>query len=151
MTRPLLLFLTLFVMIGCKSTKKNVTLVSESPVDWQSATSLSPVLDKASDRDQLVFLDLYTDWCLPCKLMEQDVYSDQKMGDYLSDNFVCYKVNAEKANGPDLAFLFEVKVYPTLLWLDNKGRVVQRHEGAAYHAQLTELSEQAIRTNRERI
>jgi thioredoxin-related protein len=83
--------------------------------------------------------------------MVQDVYSDQKMGDYLSDNFVCYKVNAEKANGPDLAFLFEVKVYPTLLWLDHKGRVVQRHEGAAYHAELMRLSEEAMRTKREKI
>lgn len=151
MIRPLIIMITVFAFVGCKSTKQEKTRTPKSPVDWQVATSLSPVLDKASARDKLVFLDLYTDWCLPCKLMEQDVYSDQKIGDYLSDNFVCYKVNAEKANGPDLAFLFEVKAYPTLLWLNEKGRVVQRHEGAAYHAELTRLSEEAMRLKQEKI
>lgn len=151
MIRPLIVLMTVFAFVGCKSSKQKGALDTNTPVEWETASSLSPVLDKAADRNQLVFLDLYTDWCLPCKLMEQDVYSDQKMGDYLSDNFVCYKVNAEKANGPDLAFLFEVKAYPTLLWLNEKGRVVQRHEGAAYHAELTRLSEEAMRLKQEKI
>lgn len=132
--------------LGC-TTKKVVESSKEAGyVEWQTASSLSPVLDVATKRDQLVFVDVYTDWCLPCKLMDQDVFGDKPTGEYLSDNFTCYKVNAEKENGPDLTFLFEVKVYPTLLWLDHKGRVVLRKEGAAYHAELKRLSEEAIQT-----
>lgn len=142
-----LLILSTLVLLAtaCKTTKVATPVKkSSSAVSWQEGVSLYSVLDAATAADKLVFVDLYTDWCLPCKLMDQDVFSDRKMGKYLSDNFVCYKVNAEQGNGPDLAFLYEVKVYPTLLWLDSKGREVLRKEGAAYHTELKKLSEEAL-------
>ncbi|NNF20813.1 MAG: thioredoxin fold domain-containing protein, partial [Saprospiraceae bacterium] len=88
--------------------------------------------------------DIYTDWCLPCKMMDEEVFSDKELGKYYRDNFICYKVDAEKANGPDLVFLYDVQVYPTLLFLDHNGRVLIRKKGAAFQSEMYDLADEAM-------
>ena len=79
--------------------------------------------------------------------MDSDVFSDKNNQNFFDDNFVSYKVDAEKGNGPNLSFLYAVKEYPTLLFLDTKGRVLQRKEGAAYHTELMNLARKSIGLN----
>lgn len=132
---------------SCKSNKEILQpeiQVKLSAVDFVKSDKLSKVLDIAKEEDKLVFVDFYTDWCLPCQLMDEDVFADQDMADFLNDNFINYKINAEKGGGPDLSAIFEVKAYPTLLFLDHKGRVILRKQGAAYHTELKAMALQAL-------
>lgn len=138
--------LSLLAMCSCRS--KDIVLPAEElpsgMVHFQNENTLGAVLDKAKAKDQLVFVDFYTDWCIGCKLMDQDVFSDKPMADFLNDNFVSYKINAEKENGPDLAQLYQIQVYPTLLFLDDRGRVVVRKDGTAYFTELKNLGLEAL-------
>ena len=59
-------------------------------------------------------------------------------------NFVNYKVNGEKHNGPNVGVMFGVAGFPTLLILDQKGRVLERHDGALYHTGLKAMAERAL-------
>lgn len=102
------------------------------------------MLDKAVAENKLVFVDFYTDWCLPCKMMEKDVFVDKELGLFFNTHFINLKVNAEKGNGINLAQIFEIKAYPTLLFLNEKGQVLERKEGAAYHTELKAIAESAI-------
>ena len=77
-------------------------------------------------------------------MMDEDVFPDKGISELLNDNFVSYKVDAEKGNGPNLATLFQVVAYPTLLFLDEKGNVLVRKEGSAYHSELRTLAEEAM-------
>lgn len=118
--------------------------VKQYAVDFVQRGSLTTVLDRAKRDNKLVFLDMYTDWCMPCKMMDQDVFTHKPTADYLNQHFVSYKVNAEKANGPDLRMIYNVNAYPTLLFLDHNGKVLIRKEGAAYHSELLRLADSAL-------
>ncbi|MBT8191484.1 MAG: thioredoxin family protein [Bacteroidia bacterium] len=115
-----------------------------SEFHFHTQALLADILDEAKKENKGVFLDIYTDWCLPCKMMDEEVFSDKDLGKYYRDNFICYKVDAEKANGPDLVFLYDVQVYPTLLFLDHNGRVLIRKKGAAFQSEMYDLADEAM-------
>lgn len=112
--------------------------------DFMEASSLSPILDQAAKENKLVFVDIYTSWCLPCKLMDEDVFTNEETAAIINKNFISYKVDAEKNNGPDLNFIYNVESYPTLLFLDTKGRVLARGKGTHYHSALISLANEAL-------
>jgi len=58
-------------------------------------SSLKEVSVKLEQQQKPVLIDLYTDWCHWCKVMDKKTYSNQKVIDYLSEKFYAVKVNAE--------------------------------------------------------
>lgn len=141
-----LLYISLF-FCSCNGSKK---LTNSKPsanqvgVHFVQANLLSEVLDQAAAENKMVFVDFYTTWCLPCKLMDEDVFSDREIGNFMNDHFISYKVDAERGNGPNLQQLFGVYAYPTLLFMDSNGKVVERKEGAAYHTELKAMASRAL-------
>lgn len=43
-----------------------------------------------------VLIDVYTDWCIWCKKMDANTYSDVKVREYLQKNYILVKLNPEK-------------------------------------------------------
>jgi len=107
-------------------------------------STLMEVAEKAEREGKPIFVDLYTDWCLPCKLMKEDVYTDESIGDFMNENFINYKVNAEEGNGPNMTVLYNIESFPGLLFLDANGRVLEQKQGAAYHTELKEMANRAL-------
>ena len=137
-----------FIFLSCKSShtivKEDKLIVNDKyAFEFIQSSSLSPVLDQASAEGKLVFLDVYTSWCLPCRMMDEDVFTHEATADVINENFISYNVDAEKENGPDLATLYGVRSYPTLLFLDPKGRVLERKDGVAYYKEFLALAESA--------
>ena len=110
---------------------------------------LMPVLEIAKTENKLVFVDFYTTWCLPCNLMDEDVFTDKELSKFLNDNFINYKVDAEKGNGANLSVLYQIIAYPTLLFLDAEGNVLTRKIGAAYQTEMSQLAEEAIAKSKD--
>ena len=148
MKKIIFFFCLLSLGLGaCKGSKKAKTTSPPKPgVQFMESKTLSEVLDRAKAENKLVFVDFYTTWCLPCKLMDEDVFPNKEIGDFMNDNFISYKVDAEKGNGVNLRTVFDVYLYPTLLFLDTNGRVLERKEGAAYHTELRAIAERALAT-----
>ena len=134
----------MFTATGC-SPKVGSTKKKEPGVSWTESATLTEAIEEAKLKDQLVFMDFYTDWCTPCKMMDKDVYSDLAIAKLFNDNFVNLKVNCEKGGGPNLALLYQVYAYPALIFVDHNGRVIVRKDGSAYHTELTNLANEAIR------
>lgn len=147
----LLLSFSIISFSACKGSKASSTSSSTETkktksglVKFVQSETLSDVLDDAARQNKLVFVDFYTTWCLPCKLMDQDVFTDKNVAKFLNDNFLSYKVNGEKGNGPNLAFVYQVQAYPTLLFMDAKGVVIEKKVGAAYQTELMEMGRRAL-------
>ncbi|WIO74111.1 thioredoxin family protein [Porticoccaceae bacterium LTM1] len=92
---------------------------------WEEA------LEKAKSEEKLIFVDVYTDWCGPCKKMAKTIFTQDRVGEYYNANFINYKLNAEdeEQNGPELAEQYEVRAYPTLLYIDGTGNLAHRATG----------------------
>lgn len=136
-----------FLFTQCGGSKKATVTSSTSPeqgVNFVKSETLSDVLDIAEKEGKLVFIDFYATWCAPCKMMDKDVFPDKNIAAFFNKNFISYKVDGEKGNGQNLAALYDVKAYPTLVWVDKKGRVMARTEGGTYHTELMELAESAL-------
>ena len=81
--------------------------------------TLDEACTKAKAEKKLVFVDLYTSWCAPCKMMADKVFPDVKLGAFMNERFVCvkYDTGADK-DGSELAKMFNVQAYPTFLILN---------------------------------
>jgi thioredoxin-related protein len=71
-----------------------------------------------------VLIDLYTDWCSWCKVMDKKTYSDKKVSEYLQLKFYPVKINAESRqpiswNGKNYAFNTSYKTNDFALYLTN--------------------------------
>jgi thioredoxin 1 len=69
-------------------------------------------------------VDLGSDYCLPCKMMAPIVTKLEK--DYKGKAAVVY-IDVEKF--PDQAKRFGIRVIPTQIFYDKKGKEAYRHEG----------------------
>ena len=138
-------------LTSCKSTKGSVTDTSPQAkgVQFSEYATLSDALDDAAAQNKIVFVDFYTTWCLPCRMMDEDVFSDKKIGEFMNTNFINYKVDAEKGTGPNLALIYNVQAYPTLFFLDAKGNVLETKVGATYHTELKRMGKRALASQQQ--
>ncbi|MHC1780025.1 MAG: redoxin family protein [Bacteroidales bacterium] len=83
--------------------------------------SWKEVLEKARSEKKLVFVDVYTEWCGPCKQMVKDIFPKKSVGDIFNSSFINYKIDAEKGEGVAIAKSYGVKGYPTYLFVNGDG------------------------------
>ena len=147
--RLILLCLAFSIVLSSCSAKKEVAKQGAMTKDvklkqFYRTNNLGNILDQAVKENKLVYVDIYTDWCLPCKIMNESVYSDKETMSYLDENFICYKVDGEKINGPDLVALFQVKNYPGILFLNQRGGVIEKNLGGMTIDELRSMGDRAI-------
>ena len=56
------------------------------------------ILSEAKNQQKLIFVDMYTTWCGPCKAMDKHVFTNAGVGDKFNAAFINYKIDAEKGN-----------------------------------------------------
>lgn len=93
-----------------------------------------------------IFMDVYTDWCGPCKMLDKNTFHDPKFVEYITKNYYAVKFNGEgtdvinykgmvmtnpghnpNAKGRNAAHQFtsylKVQGYPSMYILDAKGEL----------------------------
>jgi thioredoxin 1 len=86
-------------------------------------------MKQAKKENKLVFVDVYATWCGPCKRLDAITFPDAAVGKYFNDRFINVKIDGEKGEGPTIRQRYEVRGYPTLLFLNHDGEVVHRTAG----------------------
>jgi thiol-disulfide isomerase/thioredoxin len=98
--------------------------------------AFAAVSQAAVAEGKLIFIDFYTTWCAPCKMLDAQTWTDPKVGKLVGDQAVALKIDAEK-EGLDLAKRYKIAAYPTLLLLKADGTEVDRIIGFRNSAQFT--------------
>ncbi len=104
----------------------------------------SEALAAAKKQKKLIFVDAYAVWCGPCKFMANNVFPDKAVGEYFNKNFINYKFDMEKGEGPEFARKYQVNAYPTLLFINAAGEVSHRQTGASDAAGFLKVGEAAL-------
>ncbi|MBK8721321.1 MAG: thioredoxin family protein [Saprospiraceae bacterium] len=106
-------------------------------------------LKSAKESKKIVFIDAFTTWCGPCKKLKREIFPDSNVGNFFNTHFLNLEINMEKGEGVALAKAFNVKAYPTLLFVDDQGKLLHRATGFHTVEELLELGKAAIDPNRQ--
>ena len=105
-----------------------ISITHAQEINFEKGT-WKDVVAKAKTQNKPIFIDFFTTWCGPCKLLDQKVYSKPEVIQKMNANFINVKIDAEKDEGPDLARRFEVSAYPFLVWADKNQNVLLTDAG----------------------
>ncbi|CCH00061.1 thioredoxin domain protein [Fibrella aestuarina BUZ 2] len=106
------------------------------------------LLAEAKKQKKPVFVDVYTTWCGPCKLMAKQAFPDKAVGDLFNANFISYQIDAEKGEGIEVAKKYNVTAYPTSLFVSADGDLIQRTVGYGGIKGLVDEANKAIEAAR---
>jgi thiol-disulfide isomerase/thioredoxin len=104
-------------------------LIAQDGIRFEQA-GWTAVLSKAKAENKLVFIDVYTSWCGPCKTMVRDIFPQKEVGNKFNASFINFKIDAEKGEGIEVAKKYAVKAYPTYLFVNGDGTLVYRSVGS---------------------
>ncbi|MBW6496984.1 MAG: thioredoxin family protein [Bacteroidales bacterium] len=91
--------------------------------------SWDQALQLAKEENKLIFLDVYATWCGPCKRLKANTFPDAAVGEFYNANFINVALDGEKGEGLELARKYNVRSYPSLLFIDSNGQIVGRTAG----------------------
>lgn len=105
-----------------------IAAFSQEAIQFQDLP-FKDLVAKAKKENKLLFIDAYTSWCGPCKMMERNTFTQKAVGDYYNANFVNARFDMEKGEGREIATKFGVRSYPTYLFLNGDGELVSQNFG----------------------
>jgi thioredoxin-related protein len=128
----------------------SATLSQAQDIKW---VTLEEALELQEKNPKKIIMDVYTNWCGPCKMLDQRTFKNKDVANYINDNYYAVKFNGEgdktvnykentftnpqydpaKANRRNSAHQFarymKVNAYPTLVFFDEKGDFITPIKG----------------------
>ena len=110
----------------------SVLVAQEQGIRFRDNETWENVVKEAVRQDKKIFVDCYTSWCGPCKLLAKEVFTQRKVGEFFNMAFVNVKYDMEKTEGLAFGKLYEGEVvnYPTMLVIDPlSGEILHKFVG----------------------
>lgn len=96
----------------------------EAQVEFTEVTTaeeMDTARQQALEQGKPLFVDVYANWCGPCKMMDRDVYTDQEVADYMNSNLINVKLDGEIPYGTQFARENGLEGYPSMFLFDREG------------------------------
>ncbi len=135
-TATLVFILNLMMSLSAQTVSKGISFIQEH--------SLQTALDNAKAQNKLVFVDCYTTWCGPCKMLSTNTFPDSTLGAFFNDKFVSVKLDMEQPENRPVGTKYGVKAYPTMLFLMPEGDVAHKAIGYMAAPELLEIAKTAL-------
>lgn len=110
----------------------------DAKINW---VTIEEAVELNKEEPRKIFIDVYTSWCGPCKMMMKNTFTNTDLIEYVNENYYAVKFNAESPdplvfNGetyenPDydparrgrngvhqFARFMQIQAYPTIMYLD---------------------------------
>lgn len=97
----------------------------KSKMQWQNVEQTS---QQYQIEKKPIIIDLYTDWCHYCKVMDETIYANDSVSNYIAQHFYASKLNAEDKKdlvwmGKKYKYVAKYKVHELAILL-TKGSLV---------------------------
>ncbi len=132
--------------------------IQAQEIKWMTFDQATAAQKKAP---KPIFMDVYTDWCGPCKMLDKQTFREKAVVDYVNANFYAVKFNAEGnsevnykgqkytnpqfeagkqgRNSPhNFGMALKIQGYPTMIVLNEKGDISKNIVGFRDATQLME-------------
>ncbi len=126
-----ILTLTLFIVLSANAQ-------SQGQVDFIKG-GMTTAKSRAIKEGKLYMAFFYTDWCLPCKWMEDNTFKDKEVIDFLNKNYLSVKVNIDDFDGHAQRTQFNVEFLPTIIVFDQGGGILGKYEESLSPKRFLEL------------
>ncbi|MFD0837341.1 thioredoxin family protein [Mariniflexile aquimaris] len=114
-------------------------------INW---VSLEKAIELQKKTPKKIMMDVYTNWCGPCKMLDKNTFRNADVVKYVNANYYAVKFNAEgnekvnykgksytnpgykpelvnsRNSAHELSRLLQIQAYPTIVFLDEKGDVI---------------------------
>ncbi len=140
--------------------------VNAQEIKWMT---MNEALAAQKKNPKKIFMDVYTTWCGPCKMLDKNTFSDKEVIEYINKNYYAVKFNAEGTEKVDyqdftytnpnydanrkgrnsqhlFAHALKVNAYPTVVFFKENGDLIQAVPGYRTPPQL-ELFLKMIHSN----
>lgn len=132
-----LLFSLLLLVSTTTYSQKNVGIVFEHGKSW------AEIKQQAKKENKYIFVDGFTTWCGPCRLMAQNIFPQASAGSFFNQNFinVAVQFDVNTKDGPEvkqwyqdakmLKHTYKVNSYPTFLFFNPGGELIHTVYGGS--------------------
>lgn len=117
----------------------SVNVISAQQINW---VSLEEAVELQKTNPKKIIIDMYTNWCGPCKLLDKRTFQNSDVASYINENYYAVKFNAEgnqqvtfrgrlfsnpnydparefkRNSAHELSRYFRVQAFPTMVFLD---------------------------------
>lgn len=129
--------ITHFALVTCGVAALVSTAFAKAPEGWH--TDVDAAIALAKKEGKSVMLEFTgSDWCPPCKMMKQKVFSKEEFVKAASKDFVLVHLDFPKADkelaekNQPYAEKYEIEGFPTVILLDGEGKEFDRFFASEY-------------------
>ncbi|WP_406682908.1 thioredoxin fold domain-containing protein [Seonamhaeicola sp. MEBiC1930] len=126
-------------------------------INW---VSLEEAVALQKKNPKKIMMDVYTNWCGPCKMLDRNTFHNKDVANYVNEHYYAVKFNAEgnevvnyegrtfsnpnydpalanrRNSAHELSRYFQVQAYPTIVFLDENGKLIFPLRGYKTPAQI---------------
>ena len=118
-----------------------LALAQDKGVHFEQGLSWQQIQEKAKEENKFIFVDCFATWCAPCKLMDQMVYANDSVANYINNKFISVKVQMDstKSDNDQVRYWYKdaraiqgqysINAFPTFLFFTPDGKLVHREAG----------------------
>ena len=130
--------------------------ITAQEINWMT---LEEAVEAQKTTPKKIFIDAFTTWCGPCKMLDKNTFHNKDVADYVNKNYYAVKFNAEgnetiifkgvtytnpnfdpnksgRNSSHQLSGFFGIRAYPTLLYLDEEANLIAPISGYRTPSQL---------------
>ena len=129
---------------------KPISKETSAKINW---VSLEEAIELQKTTPKKIIMDVYTNWCGPCKMLDKNTFQNEDVANYVNEHFYAVKFNGEgntsvtykdrtfgnpnydasKANRRNSAHEFarylQVNAYPTMVFFDEEANYISPVRG----------------------